>query len=424
MAAAERHRRFVRLIVPGESEGVEDVNEFARIYYIPANYSPIFDKRYRLIMPWAYMQDSSAIRRIILEEDPDFVEITDKYTLSMFGAMVRRGKFSQFGRKMLVHFSCERMDDNVASFLTTGRFGKWLARTVMGNYILPSFDFHIANSTYTAAELYAAANLTEGSKRSKWFFNKCWRFFRAPRVASAERIYVCPRGVNTEFFTPQRRSDEIKQKLREYLSDADENSLILLYAGRLSPEKNVELLPDIMGSLLERTDRDVRLIVAGAGPQEEWLKDAFERKAPGRTAMIGHVDKELLADYYANADVFIHPNPKEPFGLAPLEAMASGVPTVAPNGGGILSYATNENAWLVEPNGADFADAVIEAISDHELAVRKSEMGRLAAENNTREISTDRLFAAYDKMYEDFHMRNSLFTDAEAAKTFDFAGIA
>ena len=62
--------------------------------------------------------------------------------------------------------------------------------------------------------------------------------------------------------------------------------------------------------------------------------------------MLGHLDKELLADYYANADVFVHPNPKEPFGIAPLEAMASGVPVVAPNSGGILSYATDENIWM------------------------------------------------------------------------------
>ncbi len=127
-----------------------------------------------------------------------------------------------------------------------------------------------------------------------------------------------------------------------------------------------------------------------------------------------------LADYYANADVFVHPNPKEPFGIAPLEAMASGVATVAPNAGGILSYATNENAWLVEPTGEKFAAAVREIINDPLLRERKIANALATARANTREASTDRLFAAYDKIYEHFHKHRDLFVDVDAARKFDF----
>src|SRR5688500_20354387 len=113
----------MRLIVPGETEAVEEVNEFAKIYYIPARQSPVFDKRYRIMMPWQYMTGDSLIRKILLEEMPDLIEVTDKYTLSMMGAMIRMGKFKQLNRPVLVHFSCERMDDNIGSFLTGGRSG-------------------------------------------------------------------------------------------------------------------------------------------------------------------------------------------------------------------------------------------------------------------------------------------------------------
>jgi phosphatidylinositol alpha 1,6-mannosyltransferase len=136
--------------------------------------------------------------------------------------------------------------------------------------------------------------------------------------------------------------------------------------------------------------------------------------------ILGHLDKETLSGYYANTDVFVHPNPKEPFGIAPLEAMASGVPTVAPNAGGILSYATNENAWLIEPNGEAFAAAIREVIDDPSLRERKVGKALATARENTREASTDRLFATYDKIYEDFQARRELFTDVEAAKGFDF----
>jgi glycosyltransferase involved in cell wall biosynthesis len=205
-------------------------------------------------------------------------------------------------------------------------------------------------------------------------------------VSFEERIYVCPRGVDSVQFTPDKRSDEIKREMARR-AGVPHDAVTLLYAGRISPEKNIGLLLDTMKILADDTVHDFRLLVAGAGPQAEWLREQGERYAPGKIVLLGHLYKETLSGYYANADVFVHPNPKEPFGIAPLEAMASGVATVAPNAGGILSYATNENAWLVE---------------------------------NTREASTDRLFATYDKIYEDFQNRRDLFTDVDAAKDFDF----
>lgn len=419
LAAAESHERYVRLIVPGETEEVEDVNPFAKIYYVSAKQSPILDKRYRVMMPWQYMLADSSIRKILLSEMPDMVEITDKYTLSLFGVMVRKKGFQQLGRPMLVHFSCERMDDNIASFVTKGRFGKWLARRVIGNYTMPSFDHHIANSTYTAEEFHEAVSPELNKRRSKAFLNWCWRYFRSPRVPVAERIHVCPRGVDSIHFTPDRKSDAVKDEMHER-AGIPGDATILLYAGRISPEKNIELLVDLMKILATDKTRDYRLLVAGAGPQGEWLKEQTGNHFPGKVIQLGHLDKETLANYYANADVFVHPNPREPFGIAPLEAMASGVPTVAPNGGGILSYATNDNAWLVDPNGEAFAAAIREVMDDVELTHRKIAKAIETARSNTREASTDRLFATYDRLFEDFQSRNDLFTDIETAKDFDF----
>ena len=420
LAAAERHRRFVRLIVPGEKEDIEDVNEFARIYYVPAKYSPIFDRRYRVMMPWQYMLTGSIIRNILLEEKPDLIEVTDKYTLSIMGAMVRTNNFKRLGRPVLVHFSCERMDDNIGSFLVGGKFGKWFARRVMGNYNFASFDYHIANSAYTAEEFYESVDPSMNKRRSTWLLNKWWRFLKAPRIAFRERIFVCPRGVDAAQFSPDRRSDEIKREMRERANIPD-GAIVLLYAGRISPEKNIGLLVEMMKILSADKRHDFRLLVAGDGPKSDWLREQGRSQAKGKIVLLGHLDKETLSDYYANTDVFVHPNPREPFGIAPLEAMASGAPTVAPNSGGILSYATNENAWLIEPNGQAFADAVREVVENPGLRAQKVELALKTARENTREASTDRLFATYDKVFEDFQRRKELFTDVEAAKNFDFA---
>ena len=422
LAAAERHRRYVTLIVPGESEEIEQVNDFAKIYFVEARYSPIFDKRYRILMPWQYIPNGSIIRRILLDEMPDIIEITDKYTLSMMGPMIRINKFKQLKRPIMVHFSCERMDDNIASFLSGGRLGQWLARRVIGNYTLPSFDYHIANSAYTAEEFHSAGPSANEAKRPGWFFNRSWRMLKAPRVALKERVFVCPRGVNAEQFSPERKSEAVRRAMKER-AGIPEDAVVLLYAGRLSPEKNIGLLVDMMKLLAADTERDYRLLVAGAGPRAEWLSKQGEMHAAGKIIQLGHLDKSTLADYYANADVFVHPNPKEPFGIAPLEAMASGVPAVAPNAGGILSYATDENAWLVEPDGDAFAEAVAAIVGDPQAAERKTAMALATARANTRETATDRLFATYDKIYEDFHSRRELFTDTAAAGSFDFSQI-
>ena len=211
LAAAERHRREMRLIVPGETEAVEEVNDYAKIYYIPAKFSPVFDKRYRLILPWQFMPVNTLIRKIIINEMPDMIEVTDKYTLGMMGAMVRIGKFEEINRPMLVHFSCERMDDNIASFMTKGSFGKWLSRNVIGKYILPTYDFHIANSPYTAEEFFNAIKETGESRLLNW----TWKKFKAPKIELEERVFVCPRGVNIETFSPERKSDKVKKEMRE-----------------------------------------------------------------------------------------------------------------------------------------------------------------------------------------------------------------
>lgn len=408
----------MRLIVPGEIEDVEEVNEYARIYYVPAKNSPVFDKRYRIMMPWQYMQDDSIIRRILLAEKPDLIEVTDKYTLSIMGAMIRRNQFKQLGRPVLVHFSCERMDDNIGSFLFGGRIGKWLARRLMGNYNFPSFDYHIANSPYTAEEFYQSVEKSQNPRRSDWFFNKCWQFFKAPLVPIEERIFVCPRGVDINQFSPDRKSPEIRQQMIERAGIPD-TAVILLYAGRISPEKNISLLPEMM-KLLAEDEKDYRLLVAGAGPKADWLREQTDKFLPGKIIQLGHLDKETLADYYANADVFVHPNPREPFGIAPLEAMASGAATVAPNAGGLLSYATDENMWLCRPEAEDFAEAVRDISRDPARREEKIRNAISTALDNTREKSTDFLIATYDRIFEDFQTRKELFTDREKADQFDF----
>jgi alpha-1,6-mannosyltransferase len=416
LAVAEESKRQVCLIVPGEKFGVRQVGEYGKIYHVPAGRSPLFDRRYRLIMPWQYILKHSVVRRILFDEKPDVIEVTDKYTLSFIGAMIRRGFFSSLGRPVLIHFSAERMDDNFAFYLTKSKAGKLFANLFMANYILPSFDFHIANSQYTAQEFFDAYE--KSSKVSKWFLRKSHEFLKAPKIPLQERVFVCPRGVNTKFYNPSRKNAEFRKKINQELS-LPANAKLLLYSGRISPEKNIELLPKLMKILCEDS-KDFRLLVAGSGPKSDWLIKESERLPARKMILLGHLDKETLANYYANVDVFIHPNPREPFGNVVLEAMASGTSIVVPNSGGVLTCANEENAWIVEPTPQGFARASKEAVEKEEIARTKRENALKTAMENSIEKAMRKLFATYDRAYEIFH---SKFSQEElTAKFFDSLG--
>jgi len=89
------------------------------------------------------------------------------------------------------------------------------------------------------------------------------------------------------------------------------------------------------------------------------LERAVALSCPGRVAFLGHFGtRDDLAAVYASADAFVHPNPAEPFGIAPLEAMASGLPLVACNRGGVISYAAPSCSWLADPDPRSFAEAI------------------------------------------------------------------
>jgi glycosyltransferase involved in cell wall biosynthesis len=417
---ADRHQRPIALIVPGAEDSSETIGEFARIYYVKAKSSPFFDRRYRVIMPWQFMLHGTRIREILLEEKPDLIEVCDKYLLGMLAAMIRKHNFQKLGRPLLVHFSCERMDDNIAAYVTSGKIGKWLARRMMGNYNAALYDFFIAVSAYVADEYVESISANSNPRRSKLFFNWCWRFFRAAKLPLAERIFICSRGGTNPIFSTGKASEERRRQISDE-AGLPRDAKILLYAGRISPEKNIALLLELMERLKNDASTDYRLLVAGDGPQADWFRAEAEKRVPGRIKLLGHLtDKQRLAELYANCDAFIHPNPREPYGIGPLEAMASGIPVIAPNSGGILTYATQENAWLVEPSASEFAQAVKEALTNAPVTNEKIANALVSVRSTNWEQACEEAFSVYEQMLRRFRHEQQLFSYRQIPKDFDF----
>jgi alpha-1,6-mannosyltransferase len=372
LAAANAERRLMRLVVPAEASSVEEVGEFGRIYHVRAPRSPWVDSRYRLILPQAFLAPGGEVRRILAAEQPDLVEVCDKYSLCYAAGALRRGWLNGAARPTVVGLSCERLDDNVLASMSARPIARRFARWYIGRVYTGQFDVHLANSEYTAREL------------------------REHMVAKHRReVHVVPMGVTVDDLGPWRRSDELRQELHS-LTGSNSGATLLLYAGRLSPEKNLSLLIDTMA----RLDASTRLIVAGDGPSLAALRQEAEKRVPGRVCFYGHVGvRDTLARLYASCDVFVHPNPREPFGIGPLEAMASGAPLVAPAAGGLLSYANDTNAWLAEATGEAFAEAVRAACRpgadrDARLARARETAAGYAWPNVTRTI-----FELYDQLH-------------------------
>ena len=355
---ANRRGHEMRLVVPGTDDRTEQVGPFGRIYHVQSPTARL-NSSYRVIYPKQFLSPGSKLQEILANERPDLVEVCDKYTLNYLAALLRKRLLRALDfRPIVVGLSCERMDDNFHSYVGKLPLAKTFCSLYMKWLYFPFFDHHIANSDYTADEL-RTASLGHLVPRATW---------------------VRPMGIDLGHFSPGRRSCEIRLRLLRDFGASSQSNLVL-YVGRLVPEKNLAVLFESMLLLSREQTRDFRLLVVGDGiERDRWQKECSERM-PGRAVFVGHIkDRNALADIYANADVFVHPNPCEPFGIAPLEAMASGLPLVTPNRGGVTSYANMQNAWTVDASAESFAAALKEVADNAQLRIQKTGLALKTAE--------------------------------------------
>ncbi|MEZ6069196.1 MAG: glycosyltransferase family 1 protein [Pirellulales bacterium] len=169
-----------------------------------------------------------------------------------------------------------------------------------------------------------------------------------------ERVEFWPPAVDSTLFTPQRSS----AVMRERLSGGHPDSPLLLTVSRLAPEKSVKFLRGVIEQVPQ-----ARLAIVGDGPQRGELEAAF---AGTNTRFVGYLSGAELATAYASADAFVYASETETMGNVVLEAMASGLPVVAPRAGGIPSLMTHGETGMLFPPGDTQAavDAVEVLLTD------------------------------------------------------------
>ena len=208
------------------------------------------------------------------------------------------------------------------------------------------------------------------------------------REQGIPRLSVWSRGVDAELFRPSRRDIGWRHRL----TDGQVDRPLLLYVGRLSPEKRVDWLADVLDLM-----PFARLAVVGDGP----ARPSLEMRLAGRGAVFtGYLSGYALAAAYASADVFVFPGAHETFGNVVLEAMASGLPVVAPAAGAVTELLRHEqNGLLFDPGSrAAMAEAVLRLAQQPLLARRLGRQARLDAEERSWPLVLDGLLDRYQEL--------------------------
>lgn len=199
---------------------------------------------------------------------------------------------------------------------------------------------------------------------------------------------VWTRGVDTGRFSPEWRSPE----MREFLSGGHPEAPLLLYVGRVAPEKRVDWLADALEGV-----PGARLAVVGGGPGLEKLRARLEGTP---TVFAGYLRGAELAEAYASSDLFAFPSANETFGNVVLEACASGLPVVTADSGGVLDIIRHEENGLLfdAESRPGFVAAVRRLVEHPELARSLGRRGRETALGRTWTAVLDGLMEDYARV--------------------------
>ncbi|MFC7060359.1 glycosyltransferase family 4 protein [Halobacillus seohaensis] len=202
-------------------------------------------------------------------------------------------------------------------------------------------------------------------------------------------VHVWDRGVAIEHFHPDHRNET----MRERLSGGEPDNMLLIFVGRLAPEKEIHKIK----SLLEQRD-DLSLAIVGDGPEKEALEKTF---ANTKTVFTGLLHGNELAQAFSSSDALIFPSVTETLGLVILESMASGLPVIAAKSGPTMEQVEDGKTGLLFEN--ENTDSMIEAINrleDEDLYNKLSENARQEAEKHSWKKPSEQILDYYHKTLE------------------------
>lgn len=217
---------------------------------------------------------------------------------------------------------------DVVHIVTEGPLGLAALQAAKSKNIPVSSGFHSAFQDFS--RFFDLAFLMKPVQHYlRWFHNNT-QLTCVPSQNTAQSLQNlgvhCPmavvgRGVDVDCFHPKHYSAPLRQRW-----GADEQTAVLLYVGRLSPEKEVNLIMNAFAAMQKNSAKKAVLVIVGDGPEREKLQRLGQSL---RVIFTGSLSGVKLSEAYASADAFVFASQVETFGNVVLEAMASGLPVVA-----------------------------------------------------------------------------------------------
>ncbi len=207
-------------------------------------------------------------------------------------------------------------------------------------------------------------------------------------------IEVIPNGVNLEPF-----KNNIEKKNRAELGFR-EDDVLLIYVGRLGPEKNLQFLLRAFAGAAQAYDH-IGLILAGDGPEKDNLQDRVRyMQLENKVKFVGFVPYEQLPPYLAMADAFVTASVTEVHPLSVIEAMASGLPVLGINSPGIGDTVVDgETGFLArEEDLAVFTAKMVRLITEPEKRVQMGKQAQMVAEQYSIVNTAEKLLDQYNRL--------------------------
>jgi glycosyltransferase involved in cell wall biosynthesis len=214
-------------------------------------------------------------------------------------------------------------------------------------------------------------------KYLSWFYRFAHRVLAPSRHTLddlARRQYrnlgLWSRGIDAALFNPGYRNEALRNRIGK-------GKFIFLYAGRLSPEKGLDMLLCAAAEVERRFPGKTAFVFTGDGPYAERIR---KQELPN-AVLTGFKRGRELSEIYASADCFAFPSGTETFGNAALEAMASGLPVAGVASGGVTDFLFHGHNALLSPEGSReaFLENLVTLMEDPELRLSLAENARKTA---------------------------------------------
>ncbi len=209
-----------------------------------------------------------------------------------------------------------------------------------------------------------------------------------------KKMHVIHNGVDTAMFTPT------EPKYRERYADGFDH--LLVFSGRIVKQKGLEHLLEAMKLVIKEYPKTRLLIIGKGSLRQELEKKARKAGIRDNVMFLGFLPENEMAYIYSSSDLFILPSISEPFGMVLVEAMASGLPCIGTEVGGIPEIIRDgDSGFIVPPKDPEkLAARIIEVLSDETL---RKKMGRKGREIALKKFDWDIIAEKTERFYTDWY---------------------